>query len=328
MESIFKSKSDMDKFDLARELKNKANTIRATYYVDMKNTESNTSSIISRQHATALYLIDNLALRVGGKKDTSEKADTVGVTSLRVEHITILEDDMIKLDFLGKDSVRYCKKVKIDNVAYNNIKYLVTDKSRKDLLFDKISPTSLNQYLDSIMKGLTAKVWRTYNASMLFQKELNNVDRNKLNKLPEAERINYLISVFNQANTSVAVLCNHQKNVSSNIETTLEKIDNTIKNLKNKKLKMKKKKSKKGSKEDKMIQIKKIEGKIEILKMKKDTKIKMKNVSLGTSKNNYIDPRIIFSFMKKYNIPEDKLFNKALLSRFEWARNVPNDYSF
>jgi len=324
MESIFKSKSDMDKFDLARELKNKAQTIRATYYVDMKNT----SNSMARQHATALYLIDNLALRVGGKKDTSEKADTVGVTSLRVEHITILEDETIKLDFLGKDSVRYCKKVKIDNIAYNNIKNSVTDKNRKDLLFDKISPTSLNQYLDSMMKGLTAKVWRTYNASILFQKELDKVDRHKLNKLPEAERINYLISIFNQANTSVAVLCNHQKNVSSNIETTLDKIDNMIKNLKEKKLKLKKKKSKRGSKDDKMTNIKKIEGKIEILKMKKDTKIKMKNVSLGTSKNNYIDPRIIFSFMKKYNIPEDKLFNKALLSRFEWARNISNDYNF
>jgi DNA topoisomerase-1 len=326
MESIFKSKSDMDKFDLAHELKNKANTIRVKYYVDMKNTGED--SIIPRQHATALYLIDNLALRVGGKKDTSEKADTVGVTSLRVEHITFLEDDIIKLDFLGKDSVRYCKKVKIDNIAYNNIKDFVTNKNRKDLLFDRISPSSLNQYLDSMMKGLTAKVWRTYNASILFQKELYKVDQNKLNKLPEGERINYLISIFNQANTSVAVLCNHQKNVSSSIETTLDKIDNMVKKLKDSKLKLKKRKSKKGSKDDKMIKIKKIEGKIEILKMKKDTKIKMKNVSLGTSKNNYIDPRIIFAFMKKYNIPDDKLFNKALLTRFEWAQNVSSDYTF
>ena len=33
-------------------------------------------------------------------------------------------------------------------------------------------------------------------------------------------------------------------------------------------------------------------------------------------------------FKKKYNIPEDKLFNKALLSRFEWARSVDSNYVF
>jgi len=115
----------------------------------------------------------------------------------------------------------------------------------------------------------------------------------------------------------VAILCNHQKNVSGNLSTTIDKIDSMIKKLK----KMKTKTTNK----EKLL---KINAKIIILKMKKETKIKMKNVSLGTSKNNYIDPRIIFAFMKCYNIPEDKLFNTALLTRFEWARNVDDDYSF
>lgn len=313
MESIFKSKSDMDKFDLARKLKRKVNHIRSTYYDDMKNT----NNIILQQHATALYLIDNLALRVGGAKDVKEKADTVGVTSLRVEHI-ILYDDMniIKLDFLGKDSVRYCRKVKIDSVAYANIKSFINNKSKKDDLFDKISSASLNNYLDTIMEGLTAKVWRTYNASMLFQKELDKVNPNILEKMPESERINYLISIFNQANTAVALLCNHQKNVSTDIESTVRKIDDMIKKYRDRKKKTRNK--------DK---IKLLDAKIITLKMKKETKVKMKNVSLGTSKNNYIDPRIIFSFIKKYNIPEDKLFNKALINRFEWAR-TDGDYRF
>jgi hypothetical protein len=34
------------------------------------------------------------------------------------------------------------------------------------------------------------------------------------------------------------------------------------------------------------------------MKHNQETKLKMKNVSLGTSKNNYIDPRIIFSFKR------------------------------
>ena len=311
MESIFKSKSDMDKFDLAKKLKKKIKHIRTYYYNDMKSDDK-----IKKQLATALYLIDNLALRVGGKKDTKEKADTVGVTSLRNEHIILYDDNIIKLDFLGKDSVRYCKKVKVDPIVYNNIKEF-TDSNRKDLLFNKINSTTLNQYLDNMMHNLTAKVWRTYNASILFQKELDKVDPKKMEKLPETERINYLISIFNQANTMVAILCNHQKNVSSNLTNMVDKIDTMIKKLKERK--------KKTNNKEKLS---KINAQLIILKMKKETKIKMKNVSLGTSKNNYIDPRIIFAFIKKYNIPEDKLFNTALLTRFEWARNISQDYKF
>ena len=167
------------------------------------------------------------------------------------------------------------------------------------------------------MEGLTAKVWRTYNASTLFQKELDRVNTNVLEKMPESERINYLISIFNQANTAVALLCNHQKNVSTDIEKSLTKINEMIKKYKDKKNKIKNKEK-----------IKVYSAKILTLKLKRDTKEKMKNVSLGTSKTNYIDPRIIFAFMKRYNIPEDKLFNKALLTRFEWARSVNIDYRF
>ena len=312
MESIFKSKSDMDKFDLARKLKKKAQSIRMTYYEDMKK-----SDMIPRQHAVALYLIDNLALRVGGAKDTKETADTVGVTSLRVEHIMLLDNDTIKLDFLGKDSVRYCRKVKLDNLVYNYIKDFTTNKNKKADLFDKISSSSLNNYLNSMLEGLTAKVWRTYNASSLFQKELEKVNTNTLEKMPESERINYLISIFNQANTAVALLCNHQKNVSSDIDKALDKINESIKKYKDRKKKSKDKEK-----------IKLYEAKILTLKLKRDTKEKMKNVSLGTSKTNYIDPRIIFAFIKRYNIPEEKLFNKALLTRFEWARNVDMNYRF
>ena len=54
----------------------------------------------------------------------------------------------------------------------------------------------------------------------------------------------------------------------------------------------------------------------------------MKNVSLGTSKNNYIDPRIIFAFIKKFEIPPEKLFTQVLIKRFEWASSVDIDYRF
>lgn len=312
LDSFFKSKSDQSKFDLARQLKKKVNIIRETYEKQLFD-----NNLKNKQLATALYFIDNLALRVGGSKDTKEEADTVGVTSLRVEHITLLDDNMIKLDFLGKDSVRYCKKIGVHEQVYNNLKEFINNKVKKDELFDLINSSTLNEYLSSFLEGLTAKVWRTYNASFLFQKELEKIKKEKVDEIDPNERLNYLISMFNQSNTAVALLCNHQKNVNSSLDKTLEKIDDKIKELK---------KKKNSSKDNEKIN--KINTKIKILKLKKETKEKMKNVSLGTSKNNYIDPRIIFAFIKKFNIPPEKLFTKVLLKRFEWASNIDENYKF
>ena len=315
LDSFFKAKSDESKFDLARKLKNKAGSIREKYELQL-----NDDNIKNKQLATALYFIDHLALRVGGKKDTKDEADTVGVTSLRVEHITLLDQNEIKMDFLGKDSVRYCKKINVLSDVYNNLNEFMKDKNKKDDLFDLINSSMLNEYLDSFMKGLTAKVWRTYNASYIFQKEIDKIKEDKIDKIDPNDKLNYLISMFNQANTTVALLCNHQKNVSKTLDVQIEKIDKQIKDLKKKRNKYKENK-----KNDKVV---KITTKIKLYKLKKETKNKMKNVSLGTSKNNYIDPRIIFSFIKKFNIPPEKLFTKQLIERFKWASNVDKDYKF
>jgi len=311
MESIFKSKSDEKKFDLAKQLKKKIKQIRDSYMNDLKSND-----LSKKQMAVALYLIDNLALRVGGKKNTKEKADTVGVTSLRVEHIDLLNDNTIKLDFLGKDSIKFCKKIKVHPDIYSNLKDFVYNKTGKNDLFNKISASSLNEYLEHFLPNLTAKVWRTYNASNLFQKELDKLNPDKIKNLNENEKIKYLLSFFNQANTSVAILCNHQKNVSTNFNDQISKINEKINNLKQNKLK----KTKTADKQ-------KVTNKINLLKAQKETKTKMKNVSLGTSKNNYIDPRIIFAFIKKYNLPEEKLFTKSLLTRFQWAKKS-DDFRF
>jgi DNA topoisomerase I len=65
-------------------------------------------------------LIDKLALRVGNEKGEDE-ADTVGCTSLRVEHITFEPDSKITLDFLGKDSIRYHSTVEVDPLVFKNL---------------------------------------------------------------------------------------------------------------------------------------------------------------------------------------------------------------
>lgn len=311
MDGLFKSKSDIKKFDLARKLKKKIKSIREAYLSLV-----NDDNITNQQIGTVLYLIDNLAIRVGGKKD-NDQADTVGATSLRVEHIEFMENGKIRLDFLGKDSIRYCKKIHLDTVIYDNLINFTKNKNKKEDIFDKVTPTILNNYLNNLMPGLTGKVWRTYMASSLLQTELNKIKENTINKIDESEKINYLIGLFNMANTKVAILCNHQKNVSSNLTNIIDKINDRIKLLR-KKIKKTKDKGK----------INKYQSKIKLLMLKRENKDMMKNVSLGTSKTNYIDPRIIFAFIKKYNIPTEKIFTKTLIERFKWASDVPSNYVF
>ena len=71
-----------------------------------------------------------------------------------------------------------------------------------------------------------------------------------------------------------------------------------------------------------------LKHKIKMLKIKKELKMELKNVSLGTSKINYIDPRITIGFLKKYNIPIEKVFSATLREKFKWAFDIDSDFNF
>ena len=72
----------------------------------------------------------------------------------------------------------------------------------------------------------------------------------------------------------------------------------------------------------------KIQGDIKKLRAKKKLKIELKSVSLETSKVNYIDPRITVAFMKRHDIPVEKIFSKTLREKFWWAFDVDKNYKF
>lgn len=314
--SNWKAESDRNKFDLARKLKKNIKHIREENDINMLNPEEKIKQI-----ATALYFIENLALRVGNEKGEDE-ADTVGVTSLRVEHISLLPSLFIELDFLGKDSIRYVKKVQVSEVVYNNLKTFMEGKNKEDDLFDKINSSDLNKYLQEFLTGLTAKVFRTYNASHLFQKELNKISK-KYESLDDVDKINKIYDEYNKANAKVALLCNHQKKVSNSFSDQLKKINDSIK--KNKKsIKNLRDKGGKGSDE----KIKKLKKKIDELKAKKAIKVELKGVALETSKTNYIDPRISVAFIKKHGLSVDKIFQKKLQEKFFWAFDVDEKFKF
>lgn len=53
-----------------------------------------------------------------------------------------------------------------------------------------------------------------------------------------------------------------------------------------------------------------------------------KQVALGTSKINYMDPRISVAWCKAVECPIEKIFPAALLEKFPWAMSVPSDFKF
>lgn len=69
------------------------------------------------------------------------------------------------------------------------------------------------------MKGLTAKVFRTYNASITFQRLLDESGPSLKNATLQ-EKLN----AYNDANRMVAVLCNHQRSVPKTFEQSMEKM--------------------------------------------------------------------------------------------------------
>ncbi|OCF38236.1 DNA topoisomerase I [Kwoniella heveanensis CBS 569] len=394
--SSWKGQSDRAKFEKARELIKHVDKIRKDYTADLKS-----KVMADRQRATALYFIDRLALRAGNEKGEDE-ADTVGCCSLRYEHVTLTPPNIVTFDFLGKDSMRFFQEVEVDAQVFKNIKLFKAEPKKKgDDLFDRLTTSLVNKHLNGMMPGLTAKVFRTYNASWTFQKQLKNTPKNGT----VAEKI----AAYNTANRDVAILCNHQKSVSKNYDVMKGKAEDKIRALKYQRMKLrlqlfsldpkikkkrpdlaadesdmdddfmerheadllekalenakkkfekdnvkleeegekkkgkgdlderlkeikaefkelkKERKSRKveprrGVTEEKLLeQINKMDERIATAKVQLGDKDKLKDVALGTSKINYIDPRLTVAWAKKYDVPLEKLFSKTLREKFPWA---------
>lgn len=215
--SSLKGQSDLKKFETARKLKNHVDDIRRVNAEELRSKE-----MLVRQRATALWLIDRLALRAGNEKGDDE-ADTVGCCSLRLEHVKLEEPNLLIFDFLGKDSIRYYNRVEVDPIIFKNMSiFMRPPKTATDPIFDRLTTTSLNKFLTGLMPGLTAKVFRTYNASITFQEELTKTPSG-----PEVSAGEQVIA-YNRANRQVAVLCNHQKAVAKTFDQSMAKLKEKV----------------------------------------------------------------------------------------------------
>ncbi|KMZ57043.1 DNA topoisomerase 1 [Zostera marina] len=331
--SSLKGQSDKEKYEKARMLKEYIHNIRANYTRDFNNKNE-----MKRQIAVATYLIDKLALRAGNEKDDDE-ADTVGCCTLKVENVTLVQPNKLQFDFLGKDSIRYFNTVEVELPVYKAIGEFrkVGEKENGDDLFDKLDTSKLNAHLKELMPGLTAKVFRTYNASITLDQMLNKETKDGI--VPEK------IAVYQSANKEVAIICNHQRSVSKSHEAQMTRFDTKITELKDQQEELKDdlnrirkgkplSKDKDGkakrnlSSEALEKKLSQIDAKIEKIELDKRLKEDLKTVALGTSKINYLDPRISVAWCKRNEVPIEKIFNKSLLAKFSWAMDAEPTFRF
>ncbi|XP_046354465.1 DNA topoisomerase I, mitochondrial-like isoform X1 [Haliotis rufescens] len=333
--SKLKGEKDWQKYEVARRLHKCVDKIRAQYREDWKSKEMRI-----RQRAVALYFIDKLALRAGNEKEEGETADTVGCCSLRVEHMTLHEEKdnkecVVEFDFLGKDSIRYNNSMPVEKRVFKNLQLFMDNKQPEDDLFDRLNTAILNKHLHDLMEGLTAKVFRTYNASRTLQEQLD-ILTNPDDPIPAK------ILSYNRANRAVAILCNHQRSAP---KTFAQSMDNLMKKIDEKKLQVKDaKKSVKDAKSDykahntekarqtvekKKKSVQRLEEQLTKLEVQATDKEENKEIALGTSKLNYLDPRISVAWCKKWNVPVEKIYNKTQRDKFRWALDMAEaDFCF
>jgi len=77
------------------------------------------------------------------------------------------------------------------------------------------------------------------------------------------------------------------------------------------------------------LSIEKLDQKIATLQTQSEDRENNKEVALGTSKINYIDPRLTVVFSKKFGVPIERFFSKTLREKFDWAiKSVDEDWEF
>ena len=272
------------KYDNALRVGRNLEKIRAKILKGMDSKDGRT-----RQVATVCYLIDTLGMRVGDEKDEDE-ADTVGASTLRVEHVKIKGGE-VEFNFLGKDSVPWNKKDAPPDSVIRNIREFSAEKLPDTEIFHDVTSSMVNAFLSSIVAGASAKVFRTFHATQKAEEALRSKD------VSEADGLDKLYHA-KEANLSAAIFCNHQRTPPKTWEQSFEKKKQKVADARAT-----------GS-----------DGKrLKKLEMELDFFVRTKNYNLNTSLKNYIDPRIYKSWCDSVGLEWAKIYSKSMQKKFSWV---------
>ncbi len=326
--AVLRQSNDKEKYDKAKKLEKYIGKVQKQIIRIMLNS----NNINQKKVATVCYLIFKLAMRVGDEKDPDE-ADTVGASTLRVEHIKFPEKNgkqLIEFNFLGKDSVPWQKTLEVNSQdtrgLYNNLKLFMNGKEHSSPIFDGITSSKVNIFLRSIdpknVPGLTAKVFRTYIATKTVKEELLD-PKIRLNKnSSEVEKI----YVMKMANLKAAITCNHKKGIDPKNPASRKALEKFEEALRNKEESIKRIRSDIAAKKWKtQIQKKRLEDRLEKLEMHLKLQKETRDYNLGTSLRNYIDPRVMRAWLNYVQLDWRKIYTTTLQRKFKWVDDYSNN---
>ena len=325
--STLRQNSDKEKYDRANILGKRINKVHEKIVSKMINSKD----LRQKKISTVCYLINKLAMRVGDEKDPDE-ADTVGASTLRVEHIRFPIHQGIKsieFNFLGKDSVPWQKSLEINSrdteALYLNMELFMKGKKPNEQIFDGITSAKVNSFLRTIdqknVPGLTAKVFRTYIATQIVKEALARPPISVDKRSSEMEKI----YVAKSANLVAAVTCNHKKGIDINnpaSKLALERFQNSVEKKQEAIRKIENDIASHKWKTD--LQKKRMMDRLEkvqiMLRLQKETR----DYNLGTSLRNYIDPRVLKSWMSHVELDWKRVFTSTLQRKFRWVETYSN----
>ncbi|HEY7572859.1 MAG TPA: DNA topoisomerase I [Nitrososphaeraceae archaeon] len=320
--SALRQNNDREKYDKADRLGNHIDKIQ-NEIIERMITRRDQSQ---RKLATVCYLISKLAMRVGDEKDP-EEADTVGASTLRVEHLKFPQSDgkqFIEFNFLGKDSVPWQKTLEIGSRdmqgLYDNLRLFMKDKQPGDQIFDGITSSKVNSFLRTLdskrVPGLTAKVFRTYITTSTVKESLANLSTKLTIQSSEPQKV----YVAKMANLKAAITCNHKKGIDPNnpaskkalerFEASTKSKEDTIKKL-NEDISAKKWKTEN--------QKNRLEARLEKVQVQLNLQRETRDYSLGTSLRNYIDPRVMRAWLEFVQLDWKKIYTSTLQRKFMWV---------
>lgn len=326
--SVLRQNNDKEKYDKAVKLERHIGKVQK----EIINRMLNTRDINQKKIATVCYLIFRLAMRVGDEKDP-EEADTVGASTLRVEHIKFPCNNgkqFIEFNFLGKDSVPWQKTLEVNSEdargLYNNLKSFMSSKESGYHIFDGITSGKVNVFLRGIdprnVPGLTAKVFRTYIATKTLKESLANPPIRVNKNSSQAQKI----YVARMANLKAAITCNHKKGIDARnpaSKKALEKFEESINKKQEIIEELRTRIAEKSWKTE--IQKKRLEERLEKVEMHLKLQKETRDYNLGTSLRNYIDPRVMRAWLTYVDLDWDAIYTTTLRCKFKWAEDYNSD---
>ena len=341
--SVVTKDREQDKYEKARQLILKWDEIEAHIMKGLKSTDPKT-----KLTATVVYLVQQTGCRIGGEKDLDVVADTVGISTLRKEHVS-LSGHTLTLEFLGKDSVLYKNTLPICKEAAEVIMERLKVADDKTEIFEGVTSVNASDFLRDVVPKASIKTFRTAYGTKLLCEELQKHDFSD-----PSMTVTQKLHIYDLCNLAVAKKLNHKKTPPKNFDektkvmeerlTTKEQAVGDLEKKLTEDLKallkqvqiaketftgnhLKKTLEKYDEKKHKLtVRLDNAREQIEQRKTRLQFREETKEVAIGTSRSSYSSPRIAYSWCKDTGVSIDKVYSKSAIGKMAWAEDTERSY--